>query len=302
LLVAGGAANTAQKTNNASQQSGLTGKGEQYVMFSDAGLGSIKMGTPNTATLDAFGAGSPLGTAVGSGYGSTGLIFGDITRIEAAAKYESPSFSGFQVTYLNAPKNDVPYGTVSSSSGQTVYVRRAAISEIGLHYLQGPLTIRGVIYSSGVGANASTTATSNNVTTKTTTIGGNYDLGFMKLHGTLQNQVADNSVLTSNTDTKAASIGLTYPMGANRLLAKYSTLKRDAGPTNAIGTTSKVVGIGLERDLSKNTYAYARYENAKYNHLTAENIIVNNAVAGAATDIVPTPTRRTIAVGLSMGF
>jgi predicted porin len=124
----------------------------------------------------------------------------------------------------------------------------------------------------------------------------------MKLHGTLQNQVADNSLLTSNTDTKAASIGLTYPMGANRLLAKYSTLKRDAGPTNAIGTTSKVVGIGLERDLSKNTYAYARYENAKYNHLTAENIIVNNAVAGASTDIVPTPTRRTIAVGLSMGF
>ena len=302
LLAAGGAANVAQQTNNATQQSGLTGKGEQYVMISDATLGSIKMGTPNTATLDAFGAGSPFGTAVGSGYGSTGLIFADLTRIEAAAKYESPTYNGLQVTYLNSPKNDTPYGTVSSTSGQTVYIRRAAISEIGLHYVQGPLTVRGVLFSSGVGPNASTTATKTNVTTKTTTIGATYDLGYMKLHGTLQNQLADNSVLADNTDTKAASLGLTYPMGANRLLAKYSTLKRDAGTANAVGQKSTMLGLGLERDLSKNTYVYGRYENAKFNTVTADGVIVNNAPVGASTAMLTTPTRRTIAVGVSMGF
>jgi predicted porin len=183
LVTASTGKDATTQNNNATQQAGLTGKGEQYVMISSASLGTIKMGTPNTATLDAFGVGSPFGTAVGSGYGSTGTIFADKTRIESTAKYESPSFDGFQVTYVLGPKNDTPYGTVSSTGGQTIYARRVAVSELGLHYVQGPLTIRGAILSEGAGPYASTSATKNNVTTKTTTLGANYDLGFMKGHG-----------------------------------------------------------------------------------------------------------------------
>ena len=301
-LATNSAATTALLQVNATQQAGLTGKGEQYVLISDAQLGSLKMGTPNTATLDAFGAGSPFGTAVGSGYGSTGLIFADLTRIESTAKYESPVFNGFQVSYLLGPKNDTPYGTYSSTSGTTLYTKRANVSELGLHYIQGPLTLRGVILSSAVGPNVSTTTTSNNVTTKTTTLGGSYDFGIMKVHGTIQNQLADNTVASSNTDTKATAIGLTYPMGANRVLFKYSTLKRDAGTANAVGQKSTMLGFGLERDLSKNTYVYARYESAKFNHLTADGFVVNNAIAGASTALLSDPARKTTAVGVSMGF
>jgi len=286
--------------NIATQQGGLTGKGEQYVMISSASLGSLKMGTPNTATLDTFGAGSPFGTAVGSGYGTTGLIFSDITRVEASAKYESPMFSGFQLTYLLTPKNDQAYGTTSSSSSQTVYARRNSNNEIGLHYIQGPLTVRGVIYSSSSGPNASATSTSNNITTKTTTIGSNYDLGFMKVHGTIQNVIADNQVTINNTDTKATSVGLTYPMGANRLLAKYSQLKNDQGAIVIQGQKSKVLGLGLERDLSKNTYVYARYEKATFNHVLASAYVVNGVVGGATQ--LADPNRTTTAIGVSMGY
>jgi len=287
-------------TNIPTQPAGLTGNGEQYVMISNAALGSIKMGTPNTATLDAFGAGSPFGTAVGSGYGSTGLIFGDLTRIESTAKYESPLMNGIQISYLLGPKNDVAYGTSSTSTSQTIFNKRNSVTEIGLHYINGPLTLRGVILSSAVGPYGSTTSTSTNVTTKTTTIGGNYDLGYMKVHGTLQNAIADNSVMTSNTDTKATSFGITYPMGANRILAKYSQLKNDQGAYVLQATKSKVIGLGLERDLSKNTYAYIRYEKAQFNHVLASAYVVNGVVGGSTQ--LADPNRTTTAVGVSMGF
>jgi predicted porin len=287
-------------TNIPTQPAGLTGNGEQYVMISDAALGTIKMGTPNTATLDAFGAGSPFGTAVGSGYGSTGLIFGDLTRFESTAKYESPLMNGFQISYLIGPKNDTAYGTSSTSTSQTIYNKRNNVTELGLHYIQGPLTLRGVILSSAVGPNGSTTSTSTNVTTKTTTIGGLYDLGYMKVHGTLQNVIADNSVMTANTDTKATSFGITYPMGANRILAKYSQLKNDQGAYVVQATKSKVIGLGLERDLSKNTYAYIRYEKAQFNHVLASSYIVNGVVGGATQ--LADPNRTTTAIGVSMGF
>jgi len=301
LIAATTAAAATSPTNIATQQSGLTGNGEQYVMISDANLGSLKMGTPNTATLDAFGAGSPFGTAVGSGYGSQGLIFGDLTRIESTAKYESPVMSGFQVSYLLGPKNDAAYG-LASSTAQTIYAKRNNVNELGLHYIQGPLTLRGVILSSAAGPNASTTTTSVNVTTKTTTLGGVYDFGTYKVHGTIQNQIADNSITTNNTDTKASSIGLTYPMGANRILAKYSQLKADQGATVIQGQKSKLWGLGLERDLSKNTYAYIRYEKAQFNHVVGSAYIVNGALNGGSTALLTDPNRTTTAVGLSMGF
>jgi len=281
------------------QQAGLTGKGEQYAMISDPNLGSLKMGTPNTAAIDAFGAGSPFGTAVGSGYGSTGIIFADLTRTEASAKYESPVFNGFQVSYLMGPKNDSAYGTVGSTT-QTLYTRRANVNEIGLHYVNGPLTVRGSVYSSGVGVNASATTTKQNVTTKYTTIGAKYDLGFVTVHGTIQNVLADNSVATDNTDTKATAIGFTKQMGANRLLFKYSTLKKDAGVTTFVGQKSTMLGIGLERDLSKNTYGYLRYESAKFNASSAADFILNNAAQTAG--LLSDPARKTIAAGMSMGF
>ena len=293
------AINAASTPTYANQQAGLTGKGEQYVLISGADLGSIKMGTPNTATLDAFGAGSPFGTAVGSGYGSTGVIFADLTRVEATAKYESPVFNGFQLSYLLGPKNDSVYGTASTTT-QTIYARRANVSELGLHYVNGPLTVRGAIFSSGVGANASSTSTKNNVTTKYTTIGASYDLGAVKLHGTIQNVLADNSVVADNTDTKATAIGLTYPMGANRILFKYSTLKKDQGASYLIGQKTTMLGLGLERDLSKNTYAYVRYESAKLNASAASDFILNGALGGAA--VLTDPKRTTTTVGVSMGF
>jgi len=300
-LTSSSAATATIASNIPTQPAGLTGNGEQYITISDAALGSLKIGTPNTATLDAFGAGSPFGTAVGSGYGSQGLIFGDLTRIESTAKYESPMMNGFQVSYVLGPKNDSAYG-LASSSAQTIYNKRSNVTELGLHYIQGPLTLRGVILSSATGPNASTTTTSVNITTKTTTLGGVYDFGTFKVHGTIQNQIADNSIATNNTDTKASSIGLTYPMGANRILAKYSQLKADQGAAVIQGQKSKVWGFGLERDLSKNTYAYIRYEKAQFNHVVGSAYIVNGALNGAATALLTDPNRTTTAVGLSMGF
>jgi len=299
---------TATQFNNATQQAGLTGKGEQYVMISDAMLGSIKMGTPNTATLDAFGAGSPFGTAVGSGYGSTGIIFSDLTRIEASAKYESPVMNGLQFSYLYTPKNDNNYGTTSSTGGQSVYQKRTSNGELGLHYVNGPLVARAAIYTAQAGAYAGTSAasTANNVTTKTTTIGASYDFGFAKLHGTIQNVLADNATLADNTDTKATSIGFTVPMGANRFLAKYSTLKKDQGASYVIGQKSTMLGLGWERDLSKNTYFYARYEAAKFNASKGSDFIINGTLGSTtgvtASTLLTDPKRTTMAVGLSMGF
>jgi len=302
LLSATSTAYTALANNNATQQAGLTGNGEQYVVVSDAGLGTLKMGTPNTATLDAFGAGSNFGTAVGSGYGSTGIIFANLTRTESTARYDSPVMNGFQLSYVYGPKNDTVYGTASSTSGQTTYTKRAGVGEVGLHYVNGPLTARAAVYTAKVGAYAGTSAasTANNVTTKYTTLGAKYDFGSAIVFGTIQNVVANNATVADNTDTNATAIGITVPAGANRFMLKYSALKADQGASYIIGNRSSVTGIGWERDLSKTTYFYTRYENASFNASKASAFIVNGVLGGSTT--LANPKRTTLATGISMGF
>jgi predicted porin len=183
-----------------------------------------------------------------------------------------------------------------------MYVKRTGNGELGLHYVNGPLTARAALYTASAGAYAGTSAasTANNVTTKYTTMGASYDLGYAKVHGTIQNVLADNATFADNTDTKATAIGVTIPMGANRILAKYSTLKLDQGASYVVGNKSTMLGLGWERDLSKTTYFYARYEAAKFNASKASAFMINGTLGGSTT--LSDPKRTTIATGISMGF
>ena len=81
-LTANGTAQVTTSKQQAAAQSGLVGKGYNYVMLESATLGSIEFGTINTNTLSTQGLGAQkFGTAIGSGYKK---IWADLTRYENA--------------------------------------------------------------------------------------------------------------------------------------------------------------------------------------------------------------------------
>ncbi len=282
-------ASGAQATNAASAQSGLVGKGASFVGLKSAKFGEIQFGTINTGTFAAFAGASPLGTGIGSGYGG-GNTFGDMTRVESSMAYFTPTYSGFNARIQKGTANDNQWGAVGSTATGVV-LRRPSVLDIGASYTNGPLAVR-------FGRMESTAALTN-VTTKTQILGGSYDAGVAKLSaatGTIKSNAASNAA-----DYKISSMGVTVPFGANRVIAQTGSLKIEGGANTAVvvGSKSKTSGIAFERDLSKRTFVYARYETTDLAGFVAGAYIVNGV---ALSNWNNGSTRKVTSVGISHSF
>ena len=187
-----GSINGTQTTNAASAQSGLVGKGQSFIGLTDAKLGTVQFGTINTATFGAWATGSALGTGIGSGYGS-GNTFGDITRYESSVAYKSPSFNGVDFSVLRGTDNQAQFGVVGSTA-TSVVLRRPEITDMGISYVNGPLTVKFGRLASKATANESTAANVN-ATTTTQLLAGSYDAGFAKF-----------GLVTGNAKNKGAAL------------------------------------------------------------------------------------------------
>jgi hypothetical protein len=277
-----------QAVNQASAQSGLVGKGASFVGLKSAQFGEIQFGTINTGTFGAFAAVSQLGTGVGSGYGS-GNTFGDITRVESSMAYSTPTYSGFNARIQKGTTNDSQWGAVGATSTGVV-LRRPSVLDISASYTNGPLAVRfGRLES---------TAALTNVTTKTQIIGGVYDAGVAKLSagtGTVKSNAASNAA-----DYKLTTMSVSVPFGANRVIAQTGSMKIEGGNSAAVvvGSKAKTSGIALERDLSKRTFVYARYESTDLAGFAAAAYVVNGAAANWANG----STRKVTTVGISHSF
>ncbi len=251
--------------NNINNSAAGIGRHEAYVGLS-GGFGNIRLGSINTANLQANGAGAVFGTATGSGFAEIQTAAGGGVRFNNSLRYDTPNFNGFgaSLTYTPGNKDALTGGA------------QPQVMDLGLSYTNGPLAINfsslqrsavdaqdavavaapasqvssGGSVTAGTGAPGGQAAVTAGVKNTFNLIGVNYTIGDAKLFA----GYGDGDKTSSGTDTKLARVGASYTMGAVTLLGSYSELE--------IGTAAKrkVTGLRADYALSKRTAAYAGYE------------------------------------------
>jgi len=237
------------------------------------GFGVVRLGMPNNFTLtNVTAVASPaFSTAVGSAYSSAFSIANGIgtgvsgavgianqqaaitsianagvraIRIANTIQYSSPSFSGLSV-HVGYTQKNANAGTGTDTVG---------VTEGAVRYTAGPLdamlsTIKYEVGSTSP-TNGSLTANSDNTQNL---MGVAYTvMPGLKLHAGLGN-------FSSSTNTYKGSsqqLGVTYTTGAFDLMAQIAQVD-DKSTTNI---DRKMVGLGVNYNLSKTARAYFRYD------------------------------------------
>lgn len=256
--------------------------------------GTIKLGNINGAALDAYGAGSPLGTALGSGYGLTNNGVGMSTRYAKSVKYESPVINGLSFSFNHAPGADVATAYVSAAQ------RKA--SDIGLKYSNGPLNIAFSQLTQAASTNlvTATAVPAGVAQSKFSSAGINYNLGDITLYAGWNNGDAQGAaasvagmyplqLIVANTKTKGTRSGIKYVTGPYTLIA--STASQDIVGATSGAAKRKITGLRGEYALSKRTAVFSAFES------------FNTGVAAAsASTTAEGGTIRTTAVGVRHSF
>ena len=258
------------------QSNVVTGLARDEVFVGIEGAyGNLRLGAPNALGLEAFGAASPLGTGVGSGYapnasGGTNSIVN--TRYNRSVRFDSPSFSGVTAHVLYAPGNDQAATTIASSASalqQPLQITNARkTTEYGLKYANGPLNavivqIKQAARNEELGWFGNQNATGAADATSATVLGVNYSLGATTLYAgynTGNRLAAKGTNATWNAaavDSKGYRYAVKQTMGKIDLMAQYSTQETTNAAANAKGV---VKGLRADYNFSKTTAAYVGYE------------------------------------------
>ncbi len=256
---------------------------QMFVELSGA-FGSIKLGSPNSASLSAWNAGTPFGTATGGGYTrvavntATGAnrIIG--TRYDRSFRYDTPNMNGLSGSFLYAPGNDV--AQTQSGTPNTIPNNRQ-VTEFGVNYMNGPLNVafsslRGadqanagvsffgvtpydpapvapVVPNSWQQQASSVTAVASS--TSYNMLSANYKVGTTTVYAS----VGSGDLFTSaTTSAKSNNFGIKHDRGTYSVLASYRFHSTQAG--SAAKVDQKITGLRLENNLSKTTAVYAMYE------------------------------------------
>jgi predicted porin len=288
---------TLDGTAGAQYYVGTPFNGEQFIGLESASLGKVRIGTPNSAILEANGQAQPFGTAVGGGYMNTGVnclgaatvatlgvnqfiggaeAAGRVIRYERAVRYDTPVFNGFSASYLYSAQNGNQTDTATKASDNT-----NGVNELGLKYSNGPLNVNyatttieagnkaassgPAITGTGTGTPtaatyAFTTATAGlaaGQSVKYTYAAANYKVGNVTVYGGLTTGKTGGGLTTMDTASK--NIAVKYQVnGALALMA--NVLRVD--DKLAANQDAKLVGAGADYALSKRTTAYYRFEQA----------------------------------------
>ncbi len=241
------------KADGANKQ-GLTFNRRSTVSL-EGSFGEVRLGRDYTPQFWSVTAYDPFGT---NGVGTTQVLLTDssLTKVRASNSigYLSPSFGGVKVwfqTYMGENASTA----AKAGNGNAIRVS----------FDQGPISAA-VAFSS--------TTTGAGTTSKTTNLGGSYDLGVAKLMGMVET-VKD----TGAVDFKGYQFGAHVPVGSGTIRASVSNGKRD------VNKTSKFA-IGYVHDLSKRTSLYTTFAS-----------VSNKGTAAVALNGAATP-----AGGKSTGF
>ena len=213
----------------------------------EGGFGNLRLGSPNSIGLTTFGVSTPFGTGVGGGYAPLALDYSFI-RHNRSARYDSPNFAGFSFAVLHAPGADAAVNSVTAGAAAAAFIPAAgAVTEVGLSYANGPLTV-------GY-ANISLPKYGTAVKVSQNLLSANYKLGNTTLYAGWNDGdvLAASSRTTTATETKGSRVAIRQDIGAISLMASYAEQKT---PT----VKEKVTGLRGDYNLSKTAAVYAAYE------------------------------------------
>jgi len=268
----------------------------------EGGFGNIKLGAPNSTSLDTHSASSPMGTGIASGYtykGDTNSGWNHVaqTRYSRSFKYESPVVNGISAAVVYAPGNDQAPVTGTTAYQQLNVPNARTATELGLKYSNGPMNIAFSNVSQAAQTNATgwfaigastagQTSTYGYVATKTNSLGANYNLGTTTLY---YGYATGDSIAstTSQSKAKGSRLGVKQSMGSIDLIGQYTTVKT----TSSTGTdqTWKISGFRLDNNLSKTAKVYFGYEYA-------------DSGTAVSTSSTSSGTRTTTSIGLQKSF
>jgi len=242
------------------------GNGQRFVGLS-GNFGTVTMGAPNNATLQAIGLSNSFGTALGGGYSSTFSRLGiagtaaavgaqtRVIRAEKSLRYDTPSVNGFAASFNISAAN-----TINGSS------TTAGVQTIGLTYSAGPLNAALVTTTAKNNAGTASTAGLNTFgATNTTTLAmgesitynvlaANYNMGATTIYA---GYTTNKRSIAGTEDGSSINVAAKYQLSGAVSLAGNYVKKTDALAAAAGG---KVIGLGLDYALSKRTSFYTRYE------------------------------------------
>ena len=288
------------------------GNGASWLEISSAQLGSLKLGTPNIATLSANGDGNVgFGTGVGAGYRTVSF---DAVRFQNSWRYDTPNLNGFGASLVMVPKNDKQTGATALGNSQNQVNGRDAVRELGLSYAQGPLTVRYVdlqtkqFAQTSNGTTALTLVRGNgeafNLRTLSTKYDVNKELTVAYIHQRTGSDILDKANATSGAttpsdlkyDRKSHGFAGSYTMGANKFMLNRVrvSIGDETGTSSTDATKTSLLSLGLDHSLSKRTTAYIRNENIK--DLAAIKAITGYTAVGGST------TYKQFAVGVRHTF
>ncbi len=279
---------TAQTAMNSSAQSGLVGKGQNFVGLTSNKLGTVNFGTINLASLSAWSnATGAFGTNVGSGYKTVGA---DTTRAENTVAYVSPTVAGFNASLAKSTGMDSAYGTTTA-----INLRRAEANEVGLNYANGPLSLKYANLKSKTSPSEATG--SENITTTTDTFSAKYDAGVVRFGALSQGQKDNKASVTKFASTLYS---IEAPYGAWTFTALTGKQHYKSGAASLTAADNKVTALQAKYDLSKRTYVYLISESRKVGASADWTKVVVN---GAALSAAPTDNKvKTTAIGIAHAF
>jgi len=271
----------------------LFGNGEIRVGLAGP-MGRIDLGAPNYNSLSTFLGAQPFGTAIGSGFRTNVILDSQATsqaRAENAVKLTTPTFNGFNATYLKSNKQDKATQVAATTSSTTSLKSEAnafssslggydqvGTQEIGLNYANGPIAAS---YSSlkqdwvGIAAAGSSAAAAGSTNNTVNTLGGSYTMGAAKFFLLNQTHKTD----TNSINNKATTLSAMYTMGNTELM--FST----GGNKNTLtDKKSKLTAIGANYNLSKTTFVYLRNEKIDDQGGTMNAAVTPTAIKGAGTE------------------
>jgi predicted porin len=249
---------TQQGNNITGTATSLLNRDEVFIGLS-GGFGTVRLGSPNSLGLVVHLLSSPLGTGVGSGFGTTNTY--SQIRYNRSVRYDSPSFNGLTVHALYAPGNDQTKAPDAAANEAPMLIPNARkANELAAVYAAGPLTvgyarINQASQSNGTGffGGAAPTAPAGDKTTLNT-VTANYKMGNTTLYGGWNK--GDN---LAGLETSGSRVAVRHTIGAVDLMAQYTRQKVEltaGGDT----TTVKTTGVRADYNLSKRTAAYFGYE------------------------------------------
>jgi len=291
---------SAATSPNAVTATGL-GRHEVYVQ-TKGDFGTIKMGAPNSISLNVVGDATPMGTSMGSGYSAssnTQLSRIAPARYQRSIRYDSPTMNGLTASFLYAPGADTSAVDAAGSAYAAFLAPNARrVNEIGLKYSNGPLNVSffnqsqstATNYVGWYGTSDTSSAAVNYGATKYNFASANYKFGDTTVYGGAGTgqEVMTYAAAGSLYSTKASRYALKHTIGNLDLMATQTKLLR----TLQSGTTTlneNITGFQALYNLSKTSAAYLGYE--KYDTGTV-----------ASTANTTSGTRNITSIGLRKSF